>query len=141
MLDIGPTIQQALAQCHELRSGQGGPKGLKAEDIALAARILAAADTYHTKTEPRSHRRALEPDAAGEEIRRQAQRGQLDGDVAQALLDPAGHQVPPELSDELPAGLSDREVEVLRLIVHGLSNPKMAQIRAATGRNDPGTPR
>ncbi len=43
MLDIGPTIQQALAQCHELWNGQGGPKGLKAEEIALAARIFHVA--------------------------------------------------------------------------------------------------
>src|SRR6266540_3323442 len=43
MLDIGPTIQQALTQCHETWNGRGGPRGLKAEGIALQARIFHVA--------------------------------------------------------------------------------------------------
>ena len=40
MLEIGATIQQALAQCHERWNGRGGPKRLKGGDIRLAARIF-----------------------------------------------------------------------------------------------------
>ena len=117
-----------LAGLHHERLDGSGYRGVPGSFLPVAAQILAAADTYHTKTEPRPHRRAVEPAAAAEEIHRLAQRGQLDGEVAQALFVAAGHRSPPELPDELPAGLSHREVEVLRLIVRGLSNRQMAQI-------------
>jgi HD-GYP domain-containing protein (c-di-GMP phosphodiesterase class II) len=117
-----------LAGLHHERLDGSGYRGVPGSFFPVAAQILAAADTYHTKTEPRPHRRALEPDAAADEISRLARGGQLDGDVAKALLVAAGHRSLPEMPDELPAGLSDREVEVLRLIVRGLSNRQMAQI-------------
>jgi HD domain len=117
-----------LAGLHHERLDGSGYRGMPGSFLPLAAQILAAADTYHTKTEPRPHRRALAPAAAAEEIHRLAQRGQLDGQVTQALLVAAGHQAPPAMPDELPAGLSHREVEVLGLIVRGLSNRQMAQI-------------
>jgi len=117
-----------LAGLHHERLDGSGYRGVPGSFLPVAARILATADTYHTKTEPRPHRPALEPDAAAEEIRRQAHQGRFDGEVAEALLVAAGHQVRPEMPGELPAGISDREVEVLRLIVRGLSNRQMAQI-------------
>ena len=43
MLDIGPTIRQALAQCHERWDGAGGPKRLKGEEIRLPARVFNVA--------------------------------------------------------------------------------------------------
>jgi HD-GYP domain-containing protein (c-di-GMP phosphodiesterase class II) len=117
-----------LAGLHHERLDGSGYRGVPGSFLPVAARILAATDTYHTKIEPRPHRTALAPDAAAEEIRRQATRGQLDSEVTRALLDAAGHEDPPELPDELAAGLSEREVEVLRLIVRGLSNRQMAKI-------------
>jgi DNA-binding NarL/FixJ family response regulator len=43
-----------------------------------------------------------------------------------AVLAATGH-VPPPRKRELPAGLSEREVEVLRLAVRGLSNRQIAE--------------
>ena len=43
MLDVGPTIRQALAQCHERWDGAGGPKRLKGEEIRLPARVFNVA--------------------------------------------------------------------------------------------------
>lgn len=116
-----------LAGLHHERLDGTGYRGVAASSQPLAARILAAADAYHTKLEARPHRAALTPEAAAEEVRRQVERGWLDGEATRALLDGAGH-VPAPRRREPPAGLSEREVEVLRLIARGLSNREMADI-------------
>jgi HD-GYP domain-containing protein (c-di-GMP phosphodiesterase class II)/DNA-binding CsgD family transcriptional regulator len=117
-----------LAGLHHERLDGSGYRGVRGSFLPVAARILAAADTYHAKTEPRPHREALAPEAAGEEIRSQVRRGGLDGDVVDALLAAAGQSERPGPRAGLPAGLSEREVEVLRLMVRGLSNRRMAEI-------------
>jgi len=94
--------------------------------LSPAARILAAADTYSALTEPRPHRAAFAPDQAAEELHREVQVGRLDGEAAGAVLAAAGHRVRP-LRHEWPSGLSEREVEVLRLIARGRSNKEMAR--------------
>jgi len=77
-------------------------------------------------TEPRPHRIALAPDQAAEELRREVRSGHLDGDAVNAVLAEAGHQVP-RVRRERPASLSEREVEVLRLIARGHANRFMAE--------------
>lgn len=116
-----------LAGLHHERLDGSGYRGLLASSLPVAARILAAADAYHTKIESRPHRGALAPETAADEVRRQANRGKLDAEVTRALLGAAGHPAPRKTA-ELPAGLSDRELEVLRLIVRGLSNRQMGEI-------------
>ena len=93
--------------------------------LSPSARILAAADAYQAMTEARPHRPALSPEQAAEELRREVRAGRLDGDAVHAVLAEAGHRVP-RVRRERPAGLSDREVEVLRLLARGLSNRDMA---------------
>ncbi|MBI3935046.1 MAG: metal-dependent phosphohydrolase, partial [Acidobacteria bacterium] len=101
-------------------------RGVSAPFIPTTARILAAADFFHTKVEPRPHRPALTPEAAAESTRREVQAGRLDRDAAIAVLSAAGQPGHPRLAG-LPAGLTDREVEVLRLMARGCSNREIAQ--------------
>ena len=114
-----------LAGLHHEKLDGSGYRGLTASSLPVAARILAVADTYQGKLEPRPHRAALSPEEAVGEVRQEGERGLLDPDVVDAVLSVAGHQrVAP--SRALPAGLSEREAEVLRLVVRGMSNRQIA---------------
>jgi DNA-binding CsgD family transcriptional regulator len=76
-------------------------------------------------TEPRPHRPARPPEEAAGELRTMVTAGRLDGRAADAVLRAAGHRV--RRRREWPAGMTAREVEVLRLVARGLSNKEIAQ--------------
>ena len=57
---------------HERWDGGGYPRGLRGEEIPLAARIFAIADSFDAMTSDRPYRSALEPEQAVDEIRRGA---------------------------------------------------------------------
>src|SRR5713226_7205531 len=59
---------------HERHDGSGYPRGLKAEEILLGARIFAVADSFDAITSDRPYRRASPFDAGRETIRREAGR-------------------------------------------------------------------
>ncbi len=52
-------------QHHERLDGSGYPRGTSGESLTPTGRILAAADTYRAKLEPRPHRRELTPGGGG----------------------------------------------------------------------------
>jgi ATP/maltotriose-dependent transcriptional regulator MalT len=117
-----------LAGMHHERLDGSGYRGVPAASQPLTARILAAADAYQTRLEDRPHRRALTAEAAAEDLERQAEAGKLDREVTRSLLAASGHSShSTEAPKELPAGLSEREVEVLRLAVRGLSNRQIGE--------------
>jgi DNA-binding CsgD family transcriptional regulator len=111
---------------HERLDGLGYHRGLPAALLPPAARILAAADVYHALTEPRPYRPAHLPEAAAAQLRSEVRAGRLDGEAVSAVLAAAGHRVRGTRRAWV-AGLSDREVEVLRLLARGLSNKQIAQ--------------
>jgi len=117
-------LGMVAVQHHERLDGSGYPRGLTGAAMTPLGRLLAAADAYHAMTEPRPHRPALTSEQAAAELRAGVDQARFDGGTVDAVLRAAGHVVKRRRS--LPAGLTPREVEVLRLIVRGLSNKEIA---------------
>ena len=112
-------------QHHERLDGSGYPRGLSGDALTPAGRILAAADAYRAMTEPRPHRAAFGAEEAAAELRSGVRRALFDGDAVDSVLRAAGHRV--KRRRDRPAGLTSREIEVLRLLVRGLSNKEIAE--------------
>jgi HD-GYP domain-containing protein (c-di-GMP phosphodiesterase class II) len=113
------------ARHHERADGSGYHRGASGEQLSLAARLLAAADAYHAMTEERPHRSALSPAAAASQLLDQVDPGRLARVEVDAVLDAAGQASrPPRVVR--PAGLTEREVDVLRLIARGHANKEVA---------------
>lgn len=106
-------------QHHERLDGSGYPRGLSGDAISHAGRVLAAADVYHAMTAARPHRPALTAAEAAVALRAQVASSRLDGAAVDAVLRAAGHRV--RRRREWPAGLTPREVEIVRLLARGLT--------------------
>jgi HD-GYP domain-containing protein (c-di-GMP phosphodiesterase class II) len=113
------------AQHHERLDGSGYPRGLSGGAVSPGGRVLAAADFYRARTEPRPHRPASTAAQAAAQLRDEVRAGRLDGGAAEAVLSAAGHRA--TRRPARPAGLTGREVEVLRLLARGLSNKQIAE--------------
>jgi HD-GYP domain-containing protein (c-di-GMP phosphodiesterase class II) len=111
---------------HERLDGSGYHRRSHGAEISRDARILAAADAYQAMAQPRPFRQALSAERAAEELEAEARAGRLDADAVHSVLTAAGHR--PHRTAAWPAGLSDREVEVLRLLCRGGTNKEMAKL-------------
>jgi HD-GYP domain-containing protein (c-di-GMP phosphodiesterase class II) len=118
-------VARLAAEHHERLDGSGYPRGLTSEHLSAAARILAVADTYRTKAEPRPHRPEHTPQEIAAYLRGEVHTGRLDGAGVDVVLRAAGHRV--RRRRQWPAGLTTREVEVLRLVARGLSYRQIAE--------------
>ncbi len=111
---------------HERIDGSGYHRGSPAALLPMTARILAAADAYQAMTQDRPHRPALSPHAAAAALRDEARAGRLDQRAVHAVLEALGLHIG-TARHAWPAGLTEREVEVLRLISRGQPNRAVAQ--------------
>ena len=141
----GRMLQQSAAlaplgavavQLRERLDGSGYPRQLVGSAISMPGRLLGAADAYQSMREPRPHRPALTPEEAASQLRSDVKAGRLDADAVAAVLGAAGHRA--GRRREGPAGLTAREVDVLRLLARGLSSKQIGRelvISPKTARN------
>jgi HD-GYP domain-containing protein (c-di-GMP phosphodiesterase class II) len=118
-------IGQLGALHHERLDRSGYHRGLPGELLPPVARIIAAADMYRALVEPRPHRAALRPEAAASQLRAEVRAGRLDGEAVRAVLETAGHRV--GTRRQQVAGLTDREIEVLRLLARSQTNKQISE--------------
>lgn len=117
-------LASVASSAHEQANGGGYPRGIAGQTIPLLGRILGCADRYRAMREDRPHRRALSKEKASRELRRMALDGEVDGVAADAVLEAGGHQV--RRRPSTPAGLTQREVEVLGLVAVGKTTQQVA---------------
>jgi HD-GYP domain-containing protein (c-di-GMP phosphodiesterase class II) len=108
---------------HERLDGSGYHRGATAATLGPAARLLATADAYHAMTEPRPHRDTLSPEEAATTLG-EAPAGLFDPDSIAAVVQAAGHR-PPHV--ERPAGLTEREAEVVGLLARGFQTKQIGR--------------
>ena len=84
---LDPLFARAAARHHERVDGSGYPAGLAGADLSQADRLLAVADAYCARREPRPHRRALSAKQALTETLNEGELGGLDSTWACRLLD------------------------------------------------------
>lgn len=111
-----------VAQHHERCDGSGYHRGARGPALSVQGKILAAAEAYLNKIETRPHRAALTEHTAAAALKRE---GRFDGEAVAGVLAAAGHSVP--VRKHLVAGLTGREVDVLRSIALGRSMKETAR--------------
>lgn len=88
-IDAFAHLAPAVRWSHERIDGKGYPDGLPGSEIPLAARIVAACDTYDAIVTDRPYRAARTPEQAREELLR-VTGTQLDARVVAVLLEELG---------------------------------------------------
>ena len=109
---------------HERLDGSGYHRGCRGTDLSTGARVLAAADAFAAMTEARPHRAARSRSEAAALLYEEVVAGRLDAVAVGAVIEAAGL---PRRRAAWPDDLTDREVEVLRVLARGLSNREIAE--------------
>ncbi len=118
------SVSQIASATHEREDGSGYHRGRLPDAVATAARLLAAADVWTAMVADRPHRPARTPADARSELAAQVRDGALDRTAVDAVLSVLEHdRLPPRI---WPAGLTDREVDVLTRMATGSADKQIA---------------
>jgi HD-GYP domain-containing protein (c-di-GMP phosphodiesterase class II) len=120
-------IVPLVASHHERMDGRGYYRNLSGEQIPVGARIIAAADAFDELTHETPDHPALEPERALAQLEDEADRGLWSGAI-RALAEELGASAPAPTRRQAPqpAGLTEREVEILRMLARGKSRRQIA---------------
>ncbi|HEY2900146.1 MAG TPA: HD domain-containing phosphohydrolase [Polyangia bacterium] len=117
---------------HERGRGVGYHRGVPLETVPLLGRIVAAADVMAALGEERPHRGPLGDAHAAKQLRSMVEEGVLDARAAQSVLE--ARNAPNMRKRTWPGGLSDREVEVVRLVAVGRTNREIGGLLGMSPR-------
>lgn len=117
---------------HERLDGSGYYRELPAAMQPASSRVLAATNRFRSLVEARAHRPALSPEAAARQLRAEAGKKWFDEDAVAAVLTAAGDRTIWRGGRAASASLTEREVEVLRLLARGHTiNATAAELQVA----------
>jgi DNA-binding CsgD family transcriptional regulator len=121
----GKLVAGLVQRHHEHLDGSGYHRNSRGPDLSPAARVLAAAEAFQTAREARPHRPAATDAAAATQLRAAVKDGRLCPDAVEAVLTSVGQRAR-RTSPKRLAGLTPRELEVLRLIAAGATAKEAA---------------
>jgi len=116
-------LTPVAAAHHERLDGSGYHRGARGIELSSGARLLAAADAFAAMTESRPYREARSRAEAAQALQADVLAGRLDAVAVGSVVEAAGL---PRRRTAWPNDLTDREVEVLRVLARGLSNREIA---------------
>jgi HD-GYP domain-containing protein (c-di-GMP phosphodiesterase class II)/DNA-binding CsgD family transcriptional regulator len=119
------SVADIAGRHHERLDGTGYPGGLTAASLGVEAGLLACCVEFAALTSAGADHEALDRDAAAIELATLADNGALARRDVDAVLAAAGMPATKPRALQ-PAGLTEREVEVLRLLAHGSTNRQIA---------------
>jgi HD-GYP domain-containing protein (c-di-GMP phosphodiesterase class II) len=125
------TLALTAGAHHERLDGSGYHRAATAAQLSVGARLLAAADAYDAITHDRPYRPARPFGEARRELGEMVRGGMLDKRAVDAILEAAGG-APLGVRQGYPAGLTEREAEVLRLVAQGRTNREIAEALVIT---------
>ena len=129
-------IAAVAAAHHERLDGSGYPEGLSGAKLSRPARLLAVADEYDELVRGTQGRPPLTSDDAMAALGNASAR--FDAACVAALRDVLARADAPAARGPWPAGLTDREVDVVRLAAIGLTLKEIAanlSVSAHTARH------
>jgi HD-GYP domain-containing protein (c-di-GMP phosphodiesterase class II) len=109
---------------HERLDGSGYHRQKTKEDTTKEAMVLAAADVMAALTSDRPHRPRCDVEEAARTMEAEVAAGRLEPEAVAAVVSAAGGQATSARAGN-PGGLTDREVEVLRLLSRGETNRRI----------------
>lgn len=135
ILSLSPALAPVLevaAAAHERGGGRGYPRRQRLEGLGPVSRVLAATDVYVALTSTRPHRPAFGVAEAVRLLRGEAEAGALERTAVESVLAAAGQRR--RARQDWPGGLSEREVQVVRLVAIGRSNPEIGALLGMSPR-------
>jgi HD-GYP domain-containing protein (c-di-GMP phosphodiesterase class II) len=111
---------------HERLDGSGYHRQTTREQTTEEARVLAAADVLAALTADRPHRARFDLGEAASMMQAEAAAGRLEPGAVAAVVSAAGGPTTSARAAN-PGGLTDREVEVLRLLARGGTNRRIGE--------------